>query len=88
MKRTRRTVEQIIASLREVDGGKATAEACREHNISIQTYQRWRRKYGQMELKDAKAFKAMEKENAELKKLVADLLLKIMVLETVNAKKW
>ena len=56
---------------------------CREQNIRTQTYHRWRRK---MELKDAKAYKAMEKENAELKKLVADQLLKIRVLEAVNAK--
>ena len=88
MKKSRRSVEQIIAILREVDGGRPLAEVCREQNISPQTYHRWRRKYGQMELKDAKAFKAMEKENAELKKLVADQLLKIRVLEAVNAKKW
>jgi len=88
MKKSRRSVEQIIAILREVDGGRPLAEVCREANISTQTYHRWRRKYGQMELKDAKAFKAMEKENAELKKLVADQLLKIRVLEAVNAKKW
>ncbi len=88
MKKSRRTVEQIIAILREVDGGKPIPEACREHNISPQTYHRWRRKYGQMELKDARAFKAMEKENSELKKLVADQLLKIRILETINAKKW
>lgn len=88
MKKSRRTVEQIIAILREVDGGKSIQKACREHNISPQTYHRWRRKYGQMELKDARAFKVMEKENSELKQLVADQLLKIRVLEAVNAKKW
>lgn len=51
-------------------------------------YHRWRRKYGKMEMKDAKRLKELEKENTELKKIVADQMLNIKVLEAVNAKKW
>lgn len=88
MKRKRHTVEQMIAILRQVDGGRTIDEVCREHNISAQTYHRWRRKYGQMEMQDARRLKELEAENAELKKIVADQLLNIRVLEHVNAKKW
>lgn len=88
MKRKRHTVEQIIKILRQVDEGCAIDTACREHNISRATFHRWRRKYGRMEMKDAKRLKELEKENTELKKLVADQMLNIRVLEAVNAKKW
>ena len=67
------TVEQIIKILRQVDEGCAIDSACREHNISKATFHRWRRKYGRMEMKDAKRLKELEKENTELKKIVERL---------------
>jgi putative transposase len=71
-----------------VDEGTQIEEVCRQHNIAKATYHRWRRKYGKMEMKDAKRLKELEKENTELKKIVADQMLNIKVLEAVNAKKW
>jgi putative transposase len=88
MKKKRNTVEQIIKILRQVDEGADIEEVCRQHNIGKATYHRWRRKYGKMEMKDAKRLKELEKENTELKRIVADQLLNIKVLEAVNAKKW
>ena len=58
------------------------------NNISQATFHRWRRKYGRMQMKDAKRLKELEKENTELKKIVADQMLNIRELEAVNAKKW
>lgn len=88
MKKKRHSVEQIIKILRQVDEGAGIEQICRDHNIGKATYHRWSRKYGKMEMKDAKRLKELEKENTELKKIVADQLLNIKVLEAVNAKKW
>ena len=88
MKKKRHTVDQIIKILRQVDEGFDIEATCREHNIGKATFHRWRRKYGKMEMKDAKRLKELEKENTELKKIVADQMLNIRVLEAVNAKKW
>ena len=88
MKKKRHTVDQIIKILRQVDEGFEIEAACREHNIGNATFHRWRRKYGKMEMKDAERLKELEKENTELKKIVADQMLNIRVLEAVNAKKW
>ena len=84
------TVEQIIVKLREIEvlcgQGKTIAEAVRQAEISEQTYYRWRKTYGGMNTSDAKRLKMMEKENARLKKLVADLSLDNAILRDVNAK--
>lgn len=88
MKQKRHSTEEIIRILRQADSGKTTEETCREHNITAATFYRWKKKYGGMELKDAKRYRELERENAELKKIVADQLLNIRVLEAVNAKKW
>ena len=88
MKKKRQSIEQIIKILRQVDEGVGIEQICRDHNIGKATYHRWSRKYGKMEMKDAKRLKELEKENIELKKIVADQLLNIKVLEVVNAKKW
>ena len=79
MKQKRYTPEQIITILREVDAGKGIQDVCRSHNISPQSYHRWRKKYGRMEL---------ERENTQLKKIVAEQMLENRVLKEVNAKKW
>lgn len=61
---------------------------CREVNISEQTFCRWRRKYGRMEMADAKRFKELENENSELKKMLADEMLKNRALTETLKKKW
>ena len=88
MKKKTYTEEQIIGILREADSGKTIRQVCKDNNISDKTYYRWKRKYGNMEVADAKRLRELEKENIELKKIVADQLLNIKVLEHVNAKKW
>jgi putative transposase len=84
------TVEQIIVKLREIEvlcgQGKTISEAVRQADISEQTYYRWRKTYGGMNTSDAKRLKMMEKENARLKKLVADLSLDNAILRDVNSK--
>jgi len=84
------TVEQIIVKLREVElycgQGKTIVEAVRQIGVTEQTYYRWRREYGGMSTSEAKRLKEMEKENARLKKLVAELSLEVSVLKEVNSK--
>lgn len=88
MKGKRYTTEDKIRILREGDGGKAIVEVCRAHNISEQTYYRWKRQFGMMEVNEARRLKELERENAELKKMLAESLLKNRVLEAVCEKKW
>ena len=80
--------EEIIRILRQGDGGKTAQSICRAHNISEQTFYRWKKKFGDMELADAKRLKELEKENTELKKLLADQMLKNQVMEETLSKKW
>lgn len=87
MKKSRHSVEQIIRILREADGGQTVEAVCRAHNISEQSFYRWKRKYGSMELSEAQRLRELEKENTELKKLLADQLLKAKALEIALGKK-
>ncbi len=75
MKKKRHTTEEIIRILRKADEGQTVEEVCREVNISEQTFYRWRRKYGRMEMADAKRFKELEIENVELKKMLKNRVL-------------
>ena len=86
MKQKKHSTEEIIRILRQADGDGAIESICREHNISKATIHRWRRKYGDMDLADAKRLKELERENGELKKMLAESMLKNRVLEEVNAK--
>ncbi len=88
MKGKRFTEEQIIKVLKLAEGGMAVKDLCRQQGITQQTFYRWRSKFGGMELNDAKKLKALELENAKLKRLVADLSLDIVVLKDINSKKW
>ena len=88
MKQKRHKTEEIIRILRQADGEQTVETVCREHNISEQTFYRWRRKYGRMELADARKLKDLSDENSELKKMLADALLKNRVLEETLSKKW
>jgi len=90
-KRKTYTAEQIIMKLREAEvllgQGKGVKEACRELEISEQTYYRWRKEYGGLNTTQAKKLKELEKENARLKHLVADLSLDNAILKEVLSKK-
>ena len=88
MKQKNHTTEEIIRILRQAEAEDTVEAVCRTHNISNATFSRWKKKYGDMDLADAKRLKELEKENSELKKMVAESMLKIRVLEEVNAKKF
>ena len=82
------TPEQIINKLREAEvilsQGGTVGEASKKIGVTEQTYYRWRKEYGGMRIEQAKRLRELEKENARLKKLVADLSLDISILEEVN----
>jgi putative transposase len=88
MPRKRFSAEQIIANLREAEvllaKGQTAGEVCRHLNISEQTYYRWRKEYGGLEVDQARRLKQLEAENAKLKKLVADQALDLAILKEVN----
>jgi putative transposase len=88
MARKRYTAEQIINYLREaeifISQGKSVTEVSRQIGITVQTYYRWRKEYGGMDISQAKRLKDLEKENQRLKKLVADQALDMAILKEVN----
>lgn len=88
MKRSRFTEEQIIGILREQETGGKTAEVCRKHGISGATFYKWKAKYGGLDVSDAKRLRALEDENAKLKKLLAEAMLDNAMLKDIAAKKW
>ena len=79
---------QIIGFLREADAGVAVKELCRRHGFSDASYYLWRRKFGGLEVSDAKRLKALEQENARLKQLLAEAVLEQAVTQEVLRKKW
>ena len=88
MKGKRYTTEEKIRILREADrGGKNIQEICREENLSEVTFHRWKKQFGHMEINEARRLKERERENSELKKMLAESLLKNRVLEAVCEKK-
>ncbi len=88
MKRSRFTEEQIIRILKEQEAGLPTAEVCRKHGISSASFYKYKAKYGGMDVSDARKLKALEDENAKLKKLLAETMLDIAILKDVASKKW
>ena len=88
MKRSRFSEEQIIAILREHEAGVKTDEVCRKHGVSSATFYKWKAKYGGLEVSDAKRLKALEDENAKLKKLLAEAMLDNAMLKDIASKKW
>lgn len=84
----RYTPETAVLKMREVDvilsQGKSMKEACRQVGVSADTYCRWRREFGGMQVDQAKRLKDLEKENARLKRLVANLNLDNLILKEVN----
>jgi putative transposase len=82
------TEEQIIGFLREADAGTPVKELCRRHGFSEASYYLWRGKFGGLAVSDAKRLKALEAENAKLKKLLAEAMLEREVTREVLRKKW
>ena len=79
---------QISGFLREADAGVSVKDLCRQHGFSDASYYLWRRKFGGLEVSDAKRLKALEQENARLKKLLAEALLEQAVTQEALRKKW
>jgi putative transposase len=88
MMKKRFSEEQIICILKEAEAIGNVREVCRQHNIAEQTLFRWRRKFGGMELSEAKRLRELERENLQLKNMVAELSLDNRMLRDVVAKKW
>ena len=81
MKRSRFTEEQIIGILREQEAGVATAEVCRRHGVSSATFYKWKAKFGGLDVSEARRLKALEDENARLKRMLADAMLDNVALK-------
>jgi len=88
MKRSRFTEEQIIGILREQEAGVATAEVCRRHGVSSATFYKWKAKFGGLDVSKARRLKALEDENARLKRMLADAMLDNVALKDLLGKKW
>ena len=86
MKRSRFSEEQIIGILKEHQAGLGAQELCRKHGVSDATFYKWRSKYGGMEVSDAKKLKALEAENAKLKKLLAEQMMDVSTLKEMLGK--
>ena len=86
--KSRFTEEQIIGILKEQESGVKTADVCREHNISQNTFYAWKSKYGGMNVSEAQRLRQLEAENAKLKRIVADLTLDNVALKDVLSKNW
>jgi len=88
MKKKRFTEEQIIGILREQEAGAKVADLARKYAVSEATLYNWKAKFGGMYVSEAKRLKALEDENARLKKLLADQMLDVAALRELLAKKW
>jgi putative transposase len=88
MKRSRFTETQMVAVLQEWDAGAKIAELARRHGVTEQTLYRWKKKYGGLQVSDAKRLKTLEEENRQLKRLVADQALNLQVVKDLLGKKW
>lgn len=82
------TEEQILGILKEAELGKPLPELLRQHGIASQTFYRWKSRYGGLEPNQLQRLRQLERENTQLKQIVADLTLDVRMLKDVNAKNW
>ena len=87
MKRSRFSEDQIFAILKEADAGESVKDVCRRHNVSPATYYQWKAKYGGLEPSDLKRMKELERENARLKQMYAELSLENQALKDLVHRK-
>ena len=88
MKHKRFSEEKIIGVLKEHEAGAKVDEICRRHGISSATFYIWRKKFSGMEASDAKRLRALEAENAKLKRIVADQMLDMSAMKELLEKRW
>ncbi len=88
MKRKRYTEEQIISALKRHESGVKVADLCRELGVAEQTSYRWKSKFGGLDVSEAKRLRALEEENAKLKKIVAEQMLENAAIKDALSKKW
>ncbi len=88
MKRSRFTEEQIIGIVKQQEAGVAVADLCRNHGLSSPTFYKWKAKFGGLDVSEARRLKALEDENAKLKRMLADAMLDNVALKDLLGKKW
>lgn len=88
MKKSRFSEAQIIGVLQEWDAGGKMADLVRRHGVTEQTLYRWKKKYGGLQVSEAKRLRALEEENRQLKRIVADQALNLQVVKDLLGKKW
>lgn len=82
------TEEQIISAIKKLEAGLSAKELSREIGVTQQTLYHWKKKFGGMDISEARRLKELEIENSKLKRIVADQALDIVMLKDVNSKKW
>ena len=88
MRRSRFSEEQIIGILKEHEAGVAVSDLCRKHGVSDASIYKWKAKFGGMDISEAKRLRALEDENAKLKRMLADAMLDNAALKDLLGKKW
>lgn len=88
MKKSRFTEEQIVGTLQRLESGVAAKDLARELGVNAQTLYRWKKKYGGLDVNEARRLKQLEDENGRLKRMVADLSLDKQMLQEVLSRKW
>ena len=88
MKRSRFSEEQIIGILKEHEAGVSVTDLCRKHGVSDASIYKWKARFGGMDISEAKRLRALEDENAKLKKLLAEAMLDNAMLKDLTSKKW